>query len=165
VPFNPEPSGRWGGACDPCSGHAMLTATEICQKTGRNKSRGVLCSGFGCCLHYELGAVLSTSRADPPSSPTSTLNPFGDSGNSLPFFIKAGVGPSGLPPTPRQSLPAHTLCQALAGLGLISSGSNPVMETGGGCRNGARRGAAGRWWQELLDHSSPSSSIFLQWHG
>lgn len=138
VHFDPEPLGRWGGACHPRSHRGILTATEIRQKTGQNESRGVLCSRFGCCLHYGHDAALSTSRADPPSSPTSTLDPFGDSESSLPFFIKAGISMSGLPSAPWPSLPARAPCQALAGLGLISGGSAPAMETEGGCCSGAR---------------------------
>lgn len=100
------------------------------------------------------------------AAPTSTLSPFRDAGSSRPFFIKAGIGTSGLPLAPWQSFPARAPCQMLAGLGLISSGSAPAMETGGGCCSRARRGATtGRWWQELLDRSSPSLPMFLRWHG
>lgn len=64
VHFDPEPLGRWGGACHPRSHRGTLTATEIREKAGR-----VLCSRFGCCLHYGHDAALSTSWADPPSGP------------------------------------------------------------------------------------------------
>lgn len=74
----------------------------------------------------------------PRSIPSETLEA------ASPFFIKAGIGLSGLPSAPRRSLPARVPCQALAGLGLISGGFAPAMETGGGCCSGARRGAAVR---------------------
>lgn len=61
-----------------------------------------------------------------------------------PFFIKAGIVLSGLLSAPWRSLLACVPCQALPGLGLISGGFAPAMETGGGCCSGARRGAAVR---------------------
>lgn len=144
----------------PHSHHGILPAAEMHQKSSRNKSRAAPCSRLGCCLLCGCDAALSPGQADPPNSTTSTLDLFEDAGSSLPFFIKEGISLSGLPLAPWQFLPACVPCQALAGLGLISSSSAPGIEIRGGCCS--RVQSAGTWWQELLD---PSSPLFLPWHG
>lgn len=144
----------------PHSHHGILPAAEMHQKAGRNKSRVAPCSRLSCCLLCGCDATLSPGQADPPSSIAFTLDPFGDSGSSLPFFIKEGISLSGLPLAPRWFLPACMLCQALAGLGLISSGSAPGMEIRGGwwsrakCRNRVTRASG-----SLLTHVSAMAQL------